>query len=295
MNAAIEGFAAWLRVERARSSHTVEAYARDVTRFAAWAARQGIDDPGLVTAHHVADHVVALEQHGLGARSVARARSALRTFFRFLVDERIVEDDPTVDGDGPRFVRPLPTVLKPEQVEAILDAPDLASPFGLRDRAMVQLMYASGLRVSELVSLPASQVRLDPGVVRVLGKGRKERLVPTGEEAAAWIARYVRDARPLLAGPSPPDVLFLDRQGTAMTRQNVWMRLRHHAAVAGIPGKVSPHVLRHSFATHLLAHGADLRALQAMLGHADITTTQIYTHVTRERLQALHARFHPRG
>lgn len=295
MDDAIEGFLAWLKVERGRSPHTLEAYARDTQRFAAWLAARGVDRPEHVSGADVSAHLAHLEATGIGLRSIARARSAIRALFRFLVQERVVEADPTSQVDAPRFLQPLPTVLKAAQIDALLDAPDLGSPLGIRDRAMIQLMYSAGLRVSELVTQPLHQVRLDPGLLLVFGKGRKERLIPMGEEATAWIVRYLRDARPLLSGDGRATELFLDRQGTGMTRQNVWQRLQRYALVAGVRGKVSPHVLRHSFATHLLAHGADLRALQQMLGHADITTTQIYTHVSRERLKHLHTTFHPRG
>lgn len=295
MDDAIEGFVYWLKVERGRSEHTVEAYRRDVTRFAAWLAARGIHQPGQVGQEDLAQHLTWLADEGLGLRSMARARSAVRQLFRFLVAENLLESDPTARIEAPRFPAPLPTVLTPAQVEAILDAPDPSSPLGLRDRAMIQLLYSAGLRVTELITVPTHQVRLDMGVVLVTGKGRKQRMVPMGEVAAGWVARYLREARPVFDGDGRAPELFVTHRGKGMTRQNMWQRLRHHAVVAGVRGKVSPHVLRHSFATHLLANGADLRALQAMLGHADVTTTQIYTHVTRERLKTVHATYHPRG
>ncbi len=295
MDAAIEGFLYWLRVEKARSENTLAAYHHDTRRFAVWLSEHGVTDPADVASTHVADHMAALSAAGIGARSVARARSAIRALFQFLAREGRVEGDPTGAVDAPRFLQPLPTVLKASQIEALLDAPDLATPLGLRDRAMIQLLYSAGIRVSELVSLPLHGLRLDRGLVLVFGKGRKERIVPMGEEATAWIVRYLQEARGLLAGDGRSTAVFVGQHGAAMTRQNFWQRLQQHALAAGVTGKVSPHVLRHSFATHLLAHGADLRALQQMLGHADITTTQIYTHVSRERLKQLHATYHPRG
>ncbi|MCB9681516.1 MAG: site-specific tyrosine recombinase XerD [Alphaproteobacteria bacterium] len=295
MEAAVEGFLYWLKVEKGRSDHTVEAYRHDVARFAGWLEQQGITEPADVSHDHLAAWLAHLHDTGIGLRSLARARSAVRQLFRFLVGEGLVAADATARVQAPRFSTPLPTVLTAAQVEAVLDAPDPDGPLGLRDRAMIQLLYSAGLRVSELVTVPLHQVRPDAGVLLVLGKGRKERMVPMGEVAATWVRRYLQEVRPSFDPAGRARELFLTHTGHGMTRQNVWQRLGRYARQAGVPGKVSPHVLRHSFATHLLANGADLRALQAMLGHADITTTQIYTHVTRERLQQLHAAFHPRG
>ncbi|HMV68057.1 MAG TPA: site-specific tyrosine recombinase XerD [Myxococcota bacterium] len=291
----IDGFVGHLRVERGRSELTIAAYRSDVARFCRWVADRGVDDPARVTQADVADHLVWLEAQGLGLRSIARARSSVRQLFAFLTVEEAVEADPGALVASPRFHTPLPVVLSEDTVQRLLDAPDPSTPLGLRDRAMIQVLYGTGLRVSELVSLRRDRVRLDPPLVLVRGKGDKERLVPMGEVAGAWVVRYLAEARPLLdpAGAAPE--LFVGRGGEAMTRQNFWLRLRRHAQVAGVRGKVSPHVLRHSFATHLLAHGADLRAIQVMLGHADLTTTQIYTAVSRERLRRVHAAHHPRG
>jgi len=295
MDAAIEGFIYYLKVERNRSDNTVESYARDLARFRQWAAEQGIASPAAIRREHVADYLVHLDQEGLGLRSIARARTSLRQLFKFLVRERRIEDDPTALISGPKFPAPLPTVLTEREVEGLLEAPDRHTPLGLRDAAMIELLYACGLRVSELVGLPSRAFDLSVGVLRVRGKGDKERLVPVGDRALDLLTRYVREARPLHDPAQRCPAIFVSRRGTAMTRQNFWQRLGRYAREAGIRGKVSPHVLRHSFATHLLEHGADLRSLQAMLGHADITTTQIYTHVTQARLAALHSRYHPRG
>ncbi|MCB9667882.1 MAG: site-specific tyrosine recombinase XerD [Alphaproteobacteria bacterium] len=293
MDEAIEGFTYWLRVERNRSPNTVEAYVRDLRRFAEWMEEAGrdlasIDRPDIVA------HMAWLEERGVGKRSIARSRTSIRQFFKYLVKERWREDDPTVLVVAPKFTSPLPTVLSREQVEALLDTPG-AEPLAIRDRAMIAVLYASGLRVSELVGLLWRNVDSRTGLLKVRGKGDKERLVPVGERALEEIRRYLVASRPLLDPAGDCPTLFVSRRGTPMTRQNFWERLKGWALRAGIRGKVSPHVLRHSFATHLLEHGADLRSLQAMLGHADISTTQIYTHVSRVRLARLHAEHHPRG
>lgn len=295
MDDAIEGFLYYLKVERARSDNTVQAYRRDLQQFAAWLGERGIPSPADVSHAHLVDYLVSLDEGGLGLRSIARARTSIRQLFKFLLREGLVEADPSTLIEAPRFPAPLPVVLSGKQVEALLAAPDRTSPLGLRDAAMIELLYATGLRVTELVTLPWRAIDAEIGLLRVRGKGDKERLVPVGEQALDLIRRYLRESRPQLDPDGTSPALFVNRRGTPMTRQNFWQRLRGWAVAAGIPGKVSPHVLRHSFATHLLENGADLRALQAMLGHADISTTQIYTHVTQARLAALHARFHPRG
>ncbi len=292
---AIEGFTYWLKAERGRSDNTIEAYGRDVRRFAVWLEGQGIDSPDAVTQAHVADHLVWLDRQDLGLRSIARARSSLRQLFRFLQREGLLDDDPSARVHAPRFPEPLPTVLSGRSVEALLGAPNRGTPLGLRDAAMIELMYSCGLRVSELVTLPGKGLDPEEGLVRVRGKGDKERLIPVGDRALALIRRYVAESRPVLDPDHSCPTLFVGQHGEGMTRQNFWDRLTRYAKLAGVRGKVSPHVLRHSFATHLLEHGADLRALQAMLGHADITTTQIYTHVTQARLSELHRKHHPRG
>ena len=229
------------------------------------------------------------------ARSTARLLSGLRGFYRYLLRERLIAQDPTLQVELPQLGRPLPKSLSEADVEALLAAPDIGEPIGLRDRAMLEVLYACGLRVTELISLTLEQVNLRQGVLRVFGKGSKERLVPLGEEAMVWVARYVRDSRPLLLDGKPSDVLFPSLRGEQMTRQTFWYRIKHQARVAGISKSLSPHTLRHAFATHLLNHGANLRVVQMLLGHSDLSTTQIYTHVARARLQALHEAHHPRG
>ncbi len=228
-------------------------------------------------------------------RTTGRLVSSLKRFYLFAVREGLRRDDPAVDLESPKLPRSLPKSLSEEEVEALLEAPDESTPQGLRDRAMLETLYASGLRVSELVGLKSVQVSLDMNVVRVLGKGSKERLTPLGEEAAAWIARYQREARPEILSGRKSDALFVTTRGAPMTRQSFWAIVKRLAARAGIRRPISPHTLRHAFATHLINHGADLRVVQLLLGHADISTTQIYTHVARERLKALHRKHHPRG
>jgi integrase/recombinase XerD len=281
--------------EAGLSRQTLASYRRDLEGLARW--RQGRDG-GLAGADRAAlfDYLAARTRDGYSPRSNARLLSALRAFFAWRLRSGARGDDPTALLEPPKLPRTLPKALAEGEVEALLAAPDVATPAGLRDRAMLELMYAAGLRVSELVGLPATAVNLRQGVLRVTGKGGKERLVPLGEEAQHWLERYLRDARPALAGRRALAPLFLEASGEAPTRQRFWQLVKRCAAAAGIdPGKVSPHGLRHSFATHLLNHGADLRALQLLLGHSSLSTTQIYTLVAREQLQRLHARHHPRG
>jgi len=274
---------------------TLESYRRDLTALDTWLRGRG-------RALHEADRADLLEflgarmQSGYRPKSVARALSSLRRFYRFLVAGGLRGDDPTARIDSPRIGRPLPGSLSEAQVEALLEAPDTATPVGSRDRAMLELLYATGLRVSELVALEQSQVNPRQGVLRITGKGARERLVPLGEVAADWLRVYLAQARPLLmAQRAPSEAVFVTRRGAGMTRQAFWYRIRQHAAVAGISVALSPHTLRHAFATHLLDHGADLRVVQMLLGHSSLSTTQIYTHVARARLQAMHASHHPRG
>jgi integrase/recombinase XerD len=284
----------WLADGLARN--TLEGYRRDVTQFAGWLAGEGTAGLLEVTPAHLSRFLAwQVNDRKAGARSTARRVSALRRFYRFAAAEGLRRDDPTVDVASPRLPRSLPQSLTEAEVEALLAAPDTGTDGGLRDRAMLETLYASGLRVSELVGLKVQQVSLDMGVVRVLGKGAKERLTPLGEEAVDWIARYQREARPMILAARKSDALFVTARGGPMTRQAFWQLVKRHAARAGIRTALSPHTLRHAFATHLINHGADLRVVQMLLGHADISTTQIYTHVARERLKRLHARHHPRG
>ena len=284
----------WLNDGLARN--TIESYRRDVGQLAAWlqeTQRKTMLEAGPAEIQrHLAWRI---ESGHAKPRTTSRLVSSLKRFFQFAVREGLRRDDPAAGLDSPKLPRSLPKSLSEAEVDALLDAPDVETAQGLRDRAMLETLYATGLRVSELVGLKVIQASLDMGVVRVLGKGAKERLTPLGEEAVDWIARYQSGARGELLRGRKSDALFVTSRGGPMTRQAFWEVVKRHAAVAGIPRAISPHTLRHAFATHLLNHGADLRVVQLLLGHADISTTQIYTHVARERLKELHRKHHPRG
>ncbi len=294
--ALVERFCDGLWLADGLSRNTLEGYRRDVSQFARWLAdegRPGLLDAGPADLHrHLAWQVTVKKA---SARSTARLVSALRRFFRFAAAEGLRRDDPTADVESPKLPRSLPKSLSEAEVESLLAAPETATDTGLRDKAMLETLYASGLRVSELVGLKVQQASLEMGVVRVLGKGAKERLTPLGEEAVDWLAKYLELARPMILGAKKSDALFVTARGGPMTRQAFWGLVKRYALRAGIRGSISPHTLRHAFATHLINHGADLRVVQMLLGHADISTTQIYTHVARERLKQLHAKHHPRG
>lgn len=290
----IDRFLDALWLEKGLSDNTRSAYRSDLALFNGWLQEQGVELPR-AGRESILDHLAWRVEQAYKPRSTARFLSGLRGFYRYLLREKLIEVDPTLQVDMPQLGRPLPKSLSEADVEALLAAPDLGEAIGQRDRAMLEVLYACGLRVTELVSLTLEQVNLRQGVLRVMGKGSKERLVPMGEEAIAWVERYLRDARAELLGGRPSDVLFPSLRGEQMTRQTFWHRIKHQAKVAGIGKALSPHTLRHAFATHLLNHGADLRVVQMLLGHSDLSTTQIYTHVARARLQDLHAKHHPRG
>lgn len=295
-DAALEGYLFHARVEKSLAANTLSAYAADLTRLALWMARSGASAPREVTHGLLAAYVAGLSDDGLDARSIGRHRSAFRQLFRFLVRESLLPTDPTTQIEAPHVGRRLPVVLSHADVEALLAAPNLDDPLGLRDAAMLELMYSAGLRVTECVTLPSANVSLREGFLRVRGKGSKERLVPLSDRAIHLIARYLREVRAVWSPPRTERALFLSQRGGAMTRQNFWERIKGHALVAGVPiDAVFPHQLRHAFATHLLAAGADLRVVQALLGHSDIGTTQIYTHVAVGHLGVVHGRAHPRG
>ena len=280
-------------MEKGLGDQTLASYRSDLEQFALWSQQRS----GLLQADRIVvlEWLSALMQRGLSARSVARKMSALRGFYRWALQERLLAEDPTLLVARPKIGRPLPKSLTEADVDALLAAPDVDTTLGLRDRAMLEVLYASGLRVSELVGLTLSQINLRQGLVRVVGKGNKERLVPLGEEAQDWLVRYLRDGRPLLLGDEGDDIVFPSQRRQPMTRQTFWHRIRQLAVIAGVQKSLSPHTLRHAFATHLLNHGADLRVVQMLLGHSDLSTTQIYTHVARQRLHDLHARHHPRA
>jgi integrase/recombinase XerD len=289
----IHEFLAHLTVERNLSPRTVESYARDLRQFSAWLDEQGL---GLksIERTHLRNYLGSRRDAGLSARSSARALSALRSFFRFLLQTEVLTADPTANLKSPSLWRTVPHALTSDEIDALLAAPDTSTILGIRDRAMVETLYATGLRVSELVGLTLDRVRLDPGFVRVLGKGRKERLVPLGDGAVSRLEKYFDSSRPELNRNHRPEV-FLNHRGGKLTRQGFWKILRGHAVKAGLTSPISPHVVRHSFATHLVENGADLRAVQMMLGHTSLTTTEIYTHVARERLRRLYDEKHPRA
>ncbi len=296
-DAAIDGFVLHLRTEEHLAARTVGAYAADLTGFARWAIDHEKRTPSSVDKEDVLAFVAAAHASGQAARTRARRRVALRRFYRHLVATGVATRDPTGELVAPKLGRHLPKVLRPEESDALLAAATDDGVLGLRDRTMLEVLYGGGLRVSELVQLPVSALDTSAGFARVRGKGGHERIVPLGEIALGWIARYLKDGRPTLAARRPAtDALFLTRRGGPMTRQNFFQRLKVLAGRAGIPReRVSPHALRHSFATDLLDGGADLRAVQAMLGHADLATTEIYTHVSRSRLRDTVERRHPRG
>lgn len=292
-DAAIKSFLDTIWAENGLAQQTLDSYRRDLEGLARWR-----DGSGIAHADRSAlfDYLAWRTREGYSPRSNARLLSALRAFYAFRLRRGERSDDPTALLAPPKLPRSLPKALAESQIEALLAAPVVDEPLGLRDRAMLELMYASGLRVSELVNLPSTAVNLRQGVLRVTGKGSKERLVPLGEEAQHWLERYLAQSRPQLAGKRALAPLFLAASGEAPSRQEFWHLVKRYAAVAGIdPAKISPHGLRHSFATHLLNHGADLRALQMLLGHSSLSTTQIYTLVAREQLKRLHAKHHPRG
>ncbi|HBO4041990.1 site-specific tyrosine recombinase XerD [Pseudomonas aeruginosa] len=290
----IDRFLDALWLEKGLADNTREAYRNDLQQFNAWLDGRGLRLEG-IGRDAILDHLAWRLEQGYKARSTARFLSGLRGFYRYCLRDGLIAEDPTLQVDLPQLGKPLPKSLSEADVEALLAAPEVDDPLGLRDRTMLEVLYACGLRVSELVGLTLEQVNLRQGVVKVFGKGSKERLVPLGEEAIGWLERYLREARGDLLGGRPSDVLFPSLRGEQMTRQTFWHRIKHHAQVAAIGTSISSHTLRHAFATHLLNHGADLRVVQMLLGHSDLSTTQIYTHIARARLQDLHARHHPRG
>ncbi|NIP71725.1 MAG: site-specific tyrosine recombinase XerD [Gammaproteobacteria bacterium] len=290
----VETFVDALWMERGLSDNTLSAYRSDLLGLAQWLGRRGRTLTGAGRTDLLA-YLAWRVRGGARPRTTARVLSSLRRFYRYLVREGRIPDDPSARIDAPKLGRALPGSLAEREVEALLGAPDLSAVEGVRDRAMLEILYATGLRVSELVGLKPEQVNLRQGVIRIVGKGSKERLVPLGEEAIGWLERFLGEARPrLLQGRSGP-FLFPSRRSDQLTRQAFWHSIKRYARSAGIQKPLSPHTLRHAFATHLLNHGADLRVVQMLLGHSDLSTTQIYTHVARERLKALHARHHPRG
>jgi len=295
VNQFLDLFLNYLLVEKGLAKNSLDSYGRDMVRYLDFLEERGSSEPAAVRAVDVADFLALLKERGLAPRSRARALSCVRMFHRFLLVEGYAEANPTTIIEAPKSVAKLPQVLTGREVEALLAAPGSDGSQDVRDRAMLELLYATGLRVSELVSLGMRDVNVTAGYLMAFGKGGKERLVPMGESACAAVSRYLSEARPAMDRSGDNAHLFLTRLGDRMTRQAFWNIIKKRALEAGIRKTISPHTLRHSFATHLLENGADLRSVQTMLGHADLSTTQIYTHVTRERLKRVHEEFHPRG
>jgi len=291
--AELDAFIDHLWLEDGLSKNTLASYRLDLSVFAVWLSQQ--KKALLMVDQADIQQYLAVRFPQCKPRSISRLIASMRRFYRFLLRENRISIDPTIQIQSPKLPRSLPKSLSEDEVLSLLKAPNDAESVGLRDRAMLELLYACGLRVSELVGIKATEISLSDGVVRVTGKGNKTRLVPMGEEAVDWISRYLRDARPAILEHRLCDALFVTSRGAGMTRQAFWYLIKRYALLAGINKTMSPHILRHAFATHLLNHGADLRVVQMLLGHADISTTQIYTHVARERLKKLHSMHHPRG
>ena len=297
--AVIEQFLDVIWMERGLSENTLIAYRTDLKKFALWLKKSTgtLSDQTLlcVSRDTIVSYLAELEKQTSSSRSRARLLSSLRRFYAFLVREKKIETDPVALVDSPKLGRSLPKTLSEKDVESLLMAPDISQALGMRDRALFEMLYATGLRVSELVTCQVNQINLQQGIVRVTGKGNKERLVPLGEEAVNWIEKYLLNSRTELLKGQVTDALFVTKRGGGMTRQAFWYLIKRYAVQAGIQSTISPHTLRHAFATHLLNHGADLRVVQMLLGHSDLSTTQIYTHVAKARLKSLHSQHHPRG
>jgi len=291
----LDQFLHYLIVEKGLSKNTIEAYSHGLSRFLNHLKEKGVQEVEEISKFHVRGFLLALRKKNLSARTIVRNLVVIRTFFRFLVQEGILEANPVENLESPKFAKTLPEILTLKEIEQLLEGPDLQTPLGKRDRAMLEMLYATGMRVSELTQLPIHQVNLEGGYVLLYGKGSKERIVPLGSEAMKWVTFYLKESRGALAKRKESPFLFINRSGKAMSRQRFWKSLKDYARRAGLRKRITPHLLRHSFASHLLERGADLRSVQMMLGHVDISTTQIYTHVTGERLKKIHKQYHPRG
>ena len=285
----------YLIVEKGLSKNTIEAYSHGLSRFLNHLKGKGVEEILDVDKFHVRGFLLALKKKNLAPKSIVRNLVAIRTFFRFLIEEGILEKNPVEDLESPKVAKTLPEILSLKEIEQILEQPNLSTPLGMRDRAMLEMVYATGMRVSELTHLPTHQVNLEGGYVLLYGKGSKERIVPLGSEAMKRVTLYLNESRGILAKGKESPSLFINRSGKGMSRQGFWKNLKEYARKAGLRKRITPHLLRHSFASHLLEGGADLRSVQMMLGHVDISTTQIYTHVTGERLKKIHKQYHPRG
>ena len=294
LEADIRTFISYLRVEKGLSDNTIQSYRRDMGKFSEFAGRRKLDTPG-IRRTDVVDFLAMLYRKGLDSRSVARHLVTIRHFFRFSLLEGFIKDDPAATIESPKFRQSLPSFLNVEEVNHLLAQPDLSSIAGLRDKAMIELMYSTGLRVSELVGIRVGDVQMEAGCLRCIGKGNKERLVPVGKKALGIVEEYLKQSRPELLGDGSSAFMFINRKGRPMSRIAFWKLLSEYGRKAGLRKALTPHMLRHSFATHLLDRGADLRSVQMMLGHSDISTTQIYTHVVEERLKQVYKAHHPRA
>lgn len=292
--ALIDQFLDWIWLESGLSQHTITAYRTDLKNYSIWLAKRN-SSLGKATRADLLAYLSIRMQQGIQSRTVARFLSTMKRYYQFAIAQKWITKSPVKDVVMPKTTRHLPKVISEQEVELLLEAADTRSSYGLRDRAMLETLYATGLRVSELVNLSLSEINLQAGILRVTGKGNKQRLVPMGEEAIAWLEQYLNLARPELLRKKITDAVFLSSRGTAMSRQAFWQIIKKYALLIGLKSDLSPHTLRHAFATHLINHGADLRTTQMLLGHSDLSTTQIYTHVAKQRLKSLHARHHPRG
>jgi integrase/recombinase XerD len=295
MDQSLDQFLHYLVVEKGLSQNTIDAYSHGLARFLDHLRGKKIHDVREVSKFDVQGFLLALKKKNLNTKSIVRDLAAIRSFFRFLIQEGILETNPVENLESPKVAKTLPEISSLKEIERILEQPNVQTPLGMRDRAMLEMLYATGMRVSELTHLPTHQANLEAGYVLLYGKGSKERIVPLGSEAMKWVTLYLKAARGSLLKSKDSPFLFINRSGKEMSRQQFWKNLKNYAKKAGLQKRITPHLLRHSFASHLLEGGADLRSVQMMLGHVDISTTQIYTHVTGEKLKKVHKRYHPRG
>jgi integrase/recombinase XerD len=295
MDQRLDQFLHYLVVEKGLSKNTIEAYSHGLTRFLNHLKDKGIRKIQDISKFHIRGFLLELRKKNLSTKTVVRNLVAIRTFFRFLNQEGFLDSNPVENLESPKVAKTLPEILSLKEIELLLEKPNLQSPLGIRDRAMLEMLYATGMRISELTHLPIHQVNLEGGFVILYGKGSKERVVPLGSESIKWVIFYLKQSRGILAKGKESPFLFINRSGKGMSRQQFWKNLRNYGRKAGLHKRITPHLLRHSFASHLLERGADLRSVQMMLGHVDISTTQIYTHVTGERLKKVHQRYHPRS
>ena len=295
MHQSLDRFLNYLIVEKGLSKNTIEAYSHGLNRFLNYLRRKGMEEVREISKLDIREFLLFLKKKGLSSKTLARNLVSIRVFMRFLTEESILSANPAEEIESPKTAKTLPEILSLEEVETLLEQPDTQIPQGMRDRAMLEMLYATGMRVSELTQLQVNHVHLEAGYVLVYGKGSKERIVPIGNEAMKWARRYMGETRERLLKKRESPFLFVNRSGKPMSRQYFWKSIKAYGRRAGIRKRIAPHLIRHSFASHLLERGADLRSVQLMLGHVDISTTQIYTHVTGERLKKIHQRYHPRG